>query len=187
MVLAGVIGASGWFYLANFAETPFEATAASIVASLGVAVSDVVADSIVVEKVSLRVLTKQVRYFRPPKFRVEIGGTRSGSAPSLLPGSHPLCDICSCSHQLKPTKTFNTIPHMSHRFSPSGEGFGFPSRCWWSSVVVLGQRGCGGNRQRLLLRSSSGTNGDEGGLLAYDVLTAINNVVCCFYRREAAN
>ncbi|CAM9512990.1 unnamed protein product [Hapterophycus canaliculatus] len=50
MVLAGVIGASGWFYLSNFAETPFEATAASIVASLGVAVSDVVADSIVVEK-----------------------------------------------------------------------------------------------------------------------------------------
>lgn len=51
MVLAGLIGASGWFYLANFAETPFEATAASIVASLGVAISDVVADSIVVEKV----------------------------------------------------------------------------------------------------------------------------------------
>lgn len=51
MVLAGLIGASGWFYLANFANTPFEATAASIVASLGVAVSDVVADSIVVEKV----------------------------------------------------------------------------------------------------------------------------------------
>lgn len=51
MVLAGLIGASGWFYLANFAETPFEATSASIVASLGVAISDVVADSIVVEKV----------------------------------------------------------------------------------------------------------------------------------------
>ncbi|CAM9937751.1 unnamed protein product, partial [Ectocarpus sp. 4 AP-2014] len=50
MVLAGLVGASGWFYLANFAETPFQATAASIVASLGVAVSDVVADSIVVEK-----------------------------------------------------------------------------------------------------------------------------------------
>lgn len=54
MVLAGLIGASGWFYLANFANTPFEATAASIVASLGVAVSDVVADSIVVEKVRPR-------------------------------------------------------------------------------------------------------------------------------------
>lgn len=53
MVLAGLIGASGWFYLANSADTPFEATAASIVASLGVAVSDVVADSIVVEKVRL--------------------------------------------------------------------------------------------------------------------------------------
>ena len=53
MVLAGLVGASGWFYLANFANTSFEATAASIVASLGVAVSDVVADSIVVEKVSL--------------------------------------------------------------------------------------------------------------------------------------
>ncbi|CAN0183525.1 unnamed protein product, partial [Ectocarpus sp. 8 AP-2014] len=50
MVLAGLLGASGWFCLANFAETPFQATAASIVASLGVAVSDVVADSIVVEK-----------------------------------------------------------------------------------------------------------------------------------------
>lgn len=51
MIFAGLIGASGWFYLANYANTPFEATAASIVASLGVAISDVVADSIVVEKV----------------------------------------------------------------------------------------------------------------------------------------
>ena len=51
MVLAGFIGAFGWFYLANYAHTPFDATAASIVASLGVAISDVVADSIVVEKV----------------------------------------------------------------------------------------------------------------------------------------
>ena len=51
MIFAGLIGASGWFYLANYAHTPFEATAASIVASLGVAISDVVADSIVVEKV----------------------------------------------------------------------------------------------------------------------------------------
>lgn len=51
MILAGLIGSSGWFYLANYANTPFEATAASIVASLGVAISDVVADSIVVEKV----------------------------------------------------------------------------------------------------------------------------------------
>lgn len=50
MIFAGLIGASGWFYLANYAHTPFEATAASIVASLGVAISDVVADSIVVEK-----------------------------------------------------------------------------------------------------------------------------------------
>lgn len=52
MLLAGIIGASGWLYLANFAHTPLEATVASIVSSLGVAVSDVVADSIVVEKVS---------------------------------------------------------------------------------------------------------------------------------------
>lgn len=51
MMLAGLIGASGWFYLANYAQNPLDATAASIVASLGVAISDVVADSIVVEKV----------------------------------------------------------------------------------------------------------------------------------------
>lgn len=51
MMLAGITGASGWLYLANYAQTPLEATVASIVASLGVAVSDVVADSIVVEKV----------------------------------------------------------------------------------------------------------------------------------------
>lgn len=53
MIIAGLIGASGWFYLANYAHTPFEATVASVVASLGIAVSDVVADSIVVEKVRL--------------------------------------------------------------------------------------------------------------------------------------
>lgn len=52
MIFAGLIGAFGWYYLATYAHTPLEATAASIVASLGVAVSDVVADSIVVEKVS---------------------------------------------------------------------------------------------------------------------------------------
>lgn len=51
MIIAGFIGASGWYFLANYAHTPLEATVASIVASLGVAVSDVVADSIVVEKV----------------------------------------------------------------------------------------------------------------------------------------
>lgn len=51
MIIAGLVGASGWFYLANFARMPFEATVASIVASLGIAISDVVADSIVVEKV----------------------------------------------------------------------------------------------------------------------------------------
>lgn len=56
MMLAGLIGASGWYYLANYANTPFEATAGSIVASLGVAISDVVADSIVVEKVRPTVL-----------------------------------------------------------------------------------------------------------------------------------
>lgn len=50
-MLSGLVGAAGWFYLANYAQTPFDATAASIMASLGVAVSDVVADSIVVEKV----------------------------------------------------------------------------------------------------------------------------------------
>ncbi|CAM9540401.1 unnamed protein product, partial [Sphacelaria rigidula] len=50
MIIAGFIGASGWYFLANYAHTPLEATVASIVASLGVAVSDVVADSIVVEK-----------------------------------------------------------------------------------------------------------------------------------------
>lgn len=55
MMLAGLIGASGWWYLATCANSPFEATAASIVASLGVAISDVVADSIVVEKVMPRV------------------------------------------------------------------------------------------------------------------------------------
>lgn len=62
MVLAGLIGASGWFYLAAFAETPFEATAASIVASLGVAISDVVADSIVVEKVRPKELLRKYAY-----------------------------------------------------------------------------------------------------------------------------
>ncbi|CAN0036385.1 unnamed protein product [Discosporangium mesarthrocarpum] len=50
MGLAGLVGSAGWFYLAMHAQTPFEATLASIVASLGIAVSDVVADSIVVEK-----------------------------------------------------------------------------------------------------------------------------------------
>lgn len=60
MMIAGLIGASGWFYLANYANSPFEATAASIVASLGVAISDVVADSIVVEKVRLTLISSPI-------------------------------------------------------------------------------------------------------------------------------
>ncbi|CAM9168533.1 unnamed protein product [Choristocarpus tenellus] len=50
MILAGLVATGGWLYLANCAHTPLEATAACIVSSLGLAVSDVVADSIVVEK-----------------------------------------------------------------------------------------------------------------------------------------
>lgn len=64
-MLSGLVGAAGWFYLANYAQTPFDATAASIMASLGVAVSDVVADSIVVEKVRSEIMTessKPARY-----------------------------------------------------------------------------------------------------------------------------
>lgn len=45
------VGAGAWVYLSQFAHTPTQATAACIFANLGVAVSDVVADSLVVEKV----------------------------------------------------------------------------------------------------------------------------------------
>ena len=45
------MGAGAWAYLSLYAHSPFEATAACVVANLGVAISDVVADSLVVEKV----------------------------------------------------------------------------------------------------------------------------------------
>eukprot|EP00611_Tribonema_gayanum_P032266 TRINITY_DN954_c0_g1_i2.p1 TRINITY_DN954_c0_g1~~TRINITY_DN954_c0_g1_i2.p1 ORF type:complete len:492 (+),score=68.81 TRINITY_DN954_c0_g1_i2:1589-3064(+) len=50
MLLSGLTGAGAWAYLSLYAHTPAEATAACVLANLGVAVSDVVADSLVVEK-----------------------------------------------------------------------------------------------------------------------------------------
>ena len=50
LVLAGLIGTSSWAALATVVTTPTQAVIASTLASLGVAVSDVVVDSLVVER-----------------------------------------------------------------------------------------------------------------------------------------
>ncbi|KAK4531389.1 hypothetical protein CCYA_CCYA08G2246 [Cyanidiococcus yangmingshanensis] len=49
--IAGAIGAVSWLGLATWAHTPFQALVCTTMASLAVAVSDVVADGIVVERV----------------------------------------------------------------------------------------------------------------------------------------
>lgn len=140
MVLAGLIGASGWFYLANFAETPFEATAASIVASLGVAISDVVADSIVVEKV------------RPSIFQ-----TQTWICSSVLPGQMSMAYKVAAWLRLRlvfckrlpepkmslyspPSTTLTISPHDQHclqaRDSDSqAVAGGLQSLCWGSAAV----------------------------------------------------
>ena len=51
LVSVSQVGAGAWVYLSKYAHTPNQALAACIFANLGVAVSDVVADSLVVEKV----------------------------------------------------------------------------------------------------------------------------------------
>jgi hypothetical protein len=48
------VGAGAWAYLSVYAHSPRETAAALIMANLGVAVSDVVADSLVVEKVRVQ-------------------------------------------------------------------------------------------------------------------------------------
>jgi hypothetical protein len=50
LILAGLLGSSSWAALATVVHTPFQAVLASTIASLGVAISDVVVDSIVVER-----------------------------------------------------------------------------------------------------------------------------------------
>ena len=111
MVLAGIIGASGWFYLANFAQTPFEATAASVVASLGVAVSDVVADSIVVEKVRRPMVLETLDAGTAPIFHVSC--LRLGSKTSRLacaPSgamSYPLLGAIPVLHRSAPLYSHN--------------------------------------------------------------------------------
>ena len=50
LILAGLLGAAGWASLATWVHTPAQAILASTVASLGVAMSDVVVDSLVVER-----------------------------------------------------------------------------------------------------------------------------------------
>ena len=51
LILSGALGASAWMALGTWADTPFKAVLCATVASLAVAVSDVVADGIVVERV----------------------------------------------------------------------------------------------------------------------------------------
>ena len=50
LILAGVLGSAAWTSLATVVTTPTQAVIASTIASLGVAVSDVVVDSLVVER-----------------------------------------------------------------------------------------------------------------------------------------
>lgn len=50
LIIAGVLGTASWASLATVVTTPAQAIFASTVASLGVAVSDVVVDSLVVER-----------------------------------------------------------------------------------------------------------------------------------------
>lgn len=50
MLLSGLVGAGAWLYLSEYAHSPAQATIAVILSNLAVAFSDVVADSLVVEK-----------------------------------------------------------------------------------------------------------------------------------------
>ena len=50
LIIAGALGCAAWLSLATVVETPTQAVVASTIGSLGVAVSDVVVDSLVVER-----------------------------------------------------------------------------------------------------------------------------------------
>ncbi|NJN30283.1 MAG: folate/biopterin family MFS transporter [Synechococcales cyanobacterium RM1_1_8] len=50
LVLSGLLGCGAWLALGFWVSTPFQATVAIVLSSLSVAVSDVIADSIVVER-----------------------------------------------------------------------------------------------------------------------------------------
>ena len=50
LILAGILGSASWASLATVVDTPTQAVVASTIASLGVAMSDVVVDSLVVQR-----------------------------------------------------------------------------------------------------------------------------------------
>ncbi len=200
MVLAGIIGASGWFYLANFAETPFQATAASIVASLGVAVSDVVADSIVVEKVRPMVVGTHDMLGFPMSYAIAVLGASSvrvwqvegmtfdaftGKTYPLLRRLRTFIDIASSLHAH--TLAADRSPCTAIRYCRPGEGFGFPGRRRRVAVLVLGVRFVGRDRQRLLFWLPLGNHDDERGVLADDVPPAADHGLRDLHRRAAAN
>lgn len=51
LILSGLLGTGAWIYLSKVVHTPLQATAAIAISSLSVAISDVIVDSLVVEKV----------------------------------------------------------------------------------------------------------------------------------------
>lgn len=200
MVLAGIIGASGWYYLADFAHTPFEATAASTVASLGVAISDVVADSIVVEKVRLAFCFISTHLhactyahgFQHVQCRKAAVSALAGGAERAGGGDFVLGLFSQTTKPAAGMHRFTAFfPAQNARFKlfnhvPQGERFGLPGRCRRAPIAVLGERGRGGSRQRLLLRIPPRKHVDKGRLLPHGVPAAGDHRVRHFYRRKAA-
>lgn len=140
MMLAGLIGSSGWFYLANYAHTPLEATVASIVASLGVAVSDVVADSIVVEKVSRACSPRLygIGEMRAPEENVFDFIEHSAF---FIAGKIPRMevDLRTSAAALRLHVRYGTFYHVCNAPTHcTGEGFQFSGHLGWAPVPVLG-------------------------------------------------
>lgn len=72
-------------------------------------------------------------------------------------------------------------------FLTPGERFRLSGCCRGTPVLVLGQRRCGGDRQRVFLRLSAGDDDDEGSLLSDDVPAAVDHDLRRLHRREAAD
>ncbi|MEM9138103.1 MAG: folate/biopterin family MFS transporter, partial [Cyanobacteria bacterium P01_F01_bin.42] len=51
LIIAGLLGSAAWLYLAFSAHHPWDATTAIVVSSMAIAISDVIADSMVVERI----------------------------------------------------------------------------------------------------------------------------------------
>lgn len=97
---------------------------------------------------------------------------------------------CSACAYAKPTAcTIRVLPLNAHAITSqpsSGEGFGLAGRCRRAPITVLGQRGRGRSRQRILFWLPPRKHVYQRSIFFYGVLAAGDHCMCHIHRRKTA-